>query len=47
MEDGLYEELELVFDRIRQYEKRGEEVPIMELYFCYTVCLSPSSRGFH
>ncbi|KAI3329671.1 cytochrome P450 [Ustulina deusta] len=36
MEDGLYEELELVFDKIRHYEKRGQEVPIMELYFCYT-----------
>jgi hypothetical protein len=37
MEKGLYEELELVFDRIEKYEKLGEEVPIMELYFCYTV----------
>lgn len=37
MEDGLYDELELVFDKIKGYEKRGEEVPIMELYFCYTV----------
>lgn len=37
MEDGLYEELELVLSRISEYEKRGEEVPIMELYFCYTV----------
>ncbi|KAI1442050.1 cytochrome P450 [Annulohypoxylon stygium] len=36
MEDGLYDELELVFDKIKGYEKRGEEVPIMELYFCYT-----------
>ncbi|PYI09625.1 cytochrome P450 [Aspergillus sclerotiicarbonarius CBS 121057] len=35
MKDGLYEELELVFDRISQYEKRGEEVPIMELHICY------------
>lgn len=38
MEDGLYEELELVFGKIEEYAKRSEEVPIMELYFCYTVC---------
>lgn len=37
MEDGLYDQLELVFDRIDDYEKRDEDVPIMELYFCYTV----------
>ncbi|KAI0441398.1 cytochrome P450 [Xylaria telfairii] len=36
MEGGLYEELELVFEKIDNYEKAGEEVPIMELYFCYT-----------
>ncbi|KAK4113198.1 cytochrome P450 [Canariomyces notabilis] len=36
MEDGLYEELEKVFDRIDGYEKRDEEVPISELYYCYT-----------
>ncbi|XDG09714.1 hypothetical protein ABKA04_009329 [Annulohypoxylon sp. FPYF3050] len=36
MEDGLYNELELVFDKIKGCENRGEEVPIMELYFCYT-----------
>ncbi|KAI0473333.1 cytochrome P450 [Xylariaceae sp. FL0804] len=36
MEDGLYDELELVFERIDEYMKRGVEVPIMELYFCYT-----------
>jgi hypothetical protein len=40
MEDGLYEELELVLDKISEYGKRGEEVPIMELYFCYTVSFS-------
>lgn len=44
MEEGLYEELELVFEKIGEYEKRGEEVPIMELYFCYTVC-SPDSHA--
>ncbi|KAJ6021661.1 cytochrome P450 [Penicillium herquei] len=36
LEDGLYEELELVFDRIKEYEQRGEPVPLIELYFCYT-----------
>ncbi|KUI64500.1 Trichodiene oxygenase [Cytospora mali] len=36
MEDGLYEELEMVFRKIKEYEERDEEVPIMELYFCYT-----------
>ncbi|KAI0485717.1 cytochrome P450 [Xylaria cf. heliscus] len=36
MEDGMYEELELVFDKIDEYERRGEDVPIMELFFCYT-----------
>lgn len=43
MEDGLYEELELVFDRIKECERRGEDVPIMELYFCYTVSGLPKS----
>lgn len=37
MEKGLYDELELVFAKIGEYEQRDEEVPIMELYFCYTV----------
>ncbi|KAI1636385.1 cytochrome P450 [Biscogniauxia mediterranea] len=36
MEGVLYEELELVFARINEFAKRSEEVPIMELYFCYT-----------
>lgn len=36
MEDGLYEELELLFAKISEYENRGEEVPIQELYYCYT-----------
>ena len=39
MEDGLYEELERVFDKIREYGERGEDVPIQELYYCYTVSL--------
>lgn len=37
MEDGLYEELELLFAKISEYNKTGEEVPIQELYYCYTV----------
>ena len=37
MADGLYEELEQVFDKIREYGDRGEDVPIQELYYCYTV----------
>lgn len=37
MENGLYDELELVFAKIGEYEQRDGEVPIMELYFCYTV----------
>ncbi|RWA06751.1 hypothetical protein EKO27_g8359 [Xylaria grammica] len=36
MEDGMYEELGLVFDKIDNYESRDEDVPIMELFFCYT-----------
>lgn len=37
MEDYFYEEIERVFDKISQYEKRDEEVPIHELFYCYTV----------
>ena len=37
MEDGLYNELEQVLEKIAEYGRRGEEVPISELYFCYTV----------
>lgn len=37
MEDKLYDELDLVFAKIREYESRGEEVPIAELLYCYTV----------
>jgi hypothetical protein len=37
MEDTLYEELERVFAKISEYAKRGEVVPIAELYFCFTV----------
>ncbi|MCJ1239560.1 hypothetical protein MMC14_007558 [Varicellaria rhodocarpa] len=36
MEDGLYNELEQVLDKISEYGRRGEDVPISELYFCYT-----------
>ncbi|KAK4223162.1 Trichodiene oxygenase [Podospora fimiseda] len=36
MEDGLFEELDLVFDRINNCEKEGSEVPISELFYCYT-----------
>ncbi|TGO19736.1 hypothetical protein BPAE_0334g00030 [Botrytis paeoniae] len=36
MEDGLYEELERCFDKIDEYGRKGENVPIAELYFCYT-----------
>lgn len=36
MEDKLYDELDLVFAKIREYESRGEEVPIAELLYCYT-----------
>jgi len=37
MEDGIYEELEKVFAKISKYGKKGEVVPIAELFFCYTV----------
>ena len=37
MEAGLYEELELLFAKISEYGDKGEEVPIQELYYCYTV----------
>lgn len=37
MENGIYEELEKVFARITEYGKKGEVVPIAELFFCYTV----------
>lgn len=37
MEDTLYEELDRVFAKISDYAKRGEVVPIAELYFCFTV----------
>lgn len=37
MEDGLYEELERVFAKISEHGERGDQVPIAELYFCYTV----------
>ena len=37
MEDTLYEELERVFAKISEYARRGDIVPIAELYFCYTV----------
>ncbi|KAK3985848.1 Trichodiene oxygenase [Cladorrhinum sp. PSN332] len=36
MEDGLLEELELVFERIDKCAKEGAEVPISELFYCYT-----------
>lgn len=39
MEDTLYEELERVFGKISEYSRRGDVVPIAELYFCYTVSL--------
>ena len=34
MEDGLYHELEQVLGKISEYGRRGEDVPILELYFC-------------
>lgn len=41
MEDGLYEELDLVFDKIREFEGRGEDVPIQEMFYCFTVGFLP------
>lgn len=37
MEEKLYDELDLVFLKIREYERKGEQVPIAELLYCYTV----------
>ena len=46
MEEGLYEELERFFDKIREYEARDEIVPIQDLYYCYTVgCYQEFSHG--
>ncbi|RYP39085.1 hypothetical protein DL767_002348 [Monosporascus sp. MG133] len=36
MEDHFYEEIGRVFERISQYQSKGEEVPIHELFYCYS-----------
>ena len=37
MEQTLYSEIESVMEKISECETRGENVPISELYFAYTV----------
>ena len=37
MEDTLYDEYDKVFSKIKEYERKGEQVPIAELLYCYTV----------
>jgi hypothetical protein len=37
MEAQLYEEIDRVLFKINQYHTRDEEVPIHELFYCYTV----------
>lgn len=37
MEDYFNGEIEKVFDRVNQFAERGEEAPIHELFYCYTV----------
>lgn len=37
MEDTLYNELGKVVSKIKEYERKGEQVPIAELLYCYTV----------
>ncbi|GAB1191743.1 hypothetical protein APSETT444_000925 [Aspergillus pseudonomiae] len=36
MEDTLYDEYDKVFSKIKEYERKGEQVPIAELLYCYT-----------
>ncbi|MCJ1449244.1 MAG: hypothetical protein MMC23_009764 [Stictis urceolatum] len=36
LEPVLYDELDRVFNKIDAYEQRGQEVPIQNLYHCYT-----------
>ncbi|KAI8954532.1 cytochrome P450 [Xylaria longipes] len=36
MEDRIYGELELVLGNVGKYHQRDEEVPIHELFYCYT-----------
>ncbi|CAG8074955.1 unnamed protein product, partial [Penicillium nalgiovense] len=36
MEDTLYNELGKVVSKIKEYERKGEQVPIAELLYCYT-----------
>ena len=37
LEPVLYDELDRVFNKIDAHEQRGQEVPIQDLYHCYTV----------
>jgi hypothetical protein len=44
MENTLYDELDKVFSKIQECERKGEQVPIAELLYCYTVCLRPVKK---
>ncbi|KAJ8132254.1 hypothetical protein O1611_g1370 [Lasiodiplodia mahajangana] len=36
MEDQIYREIERILEKFEQYHQRDEEVPIHELFYCYT-----------
>lgn len=39
MEGYIYDEIDRIFHKIDEYSNRGEEVPLHEMFYCYTVGL--------
>jgi cytochrome P450 len=37
LESSIYDEIDRIFEKVDQCQKNGEEVPIHELFYCYTV----------
>jgi hypothetical protein len=44
LEGLLCTEFDRVVNKIKSYESRGEEVPIQDLFYCYTVSYPSSIR---
>lgn len=40
MEDYIYDEIDRIFHKIDEYTEKGEEVPLHEMFYCYTASLS-------
>jgi hypothetical protein len=46
MESSIYDEIDRVFEKVEQFRENGEEVPIHQLFYCYTVRPPSHTQGY-